>query len=120
MVKKRIYLTDITFHTRGHRQTIRFAKVAEKGRMYSPLPKGYEENVNSEKGTFGVSIELPQDLKDGMARGEIELMIPKGGLPVYAGKDVHDLIEKMRRDTHRADIHRKYGAKAWRDKQRGV
>jgi hypothetical protein len=120
MVKQRIYLTDITLHTRGYRQTARFAKVAEKGRMYSPLPKGYEKGVDAKNGTLGISIPLPEDLKAGMARGEVEIMIPEGGLPVFAGRDVYDLIEKMRLDKHRADVHDKWGAKAWRDKKDGV
>ena len=38
---ERVYLTDITLHVRGHRQTGNFSKVAGKGRMYSPLPKAW-------------------------------------------------------------------------------
>ena len=120
MAKHRIYLTDITLHTRGFRPTLKFSNVADKGRMYSSLPKDYEKSADAQKETFGFSIELPQDLKNGMVCGEVELMMPKDGLSIYAGRDVYDLIEKMRLDKHRADVHSKWGAKAWRDKKKGV
>lgn len=122
MTKEVVYLTDITFHTRTYRQTINFAKIAQKGRIYSPLPKGYEKNVENKSGTgtFSFSIDLPQDLRERWERGEVEIMMPEGGLLIYAGRDVYDLIEKKRLDKHRADVHSKWGAKAWRDKKEGV
>jgi hypothetical protein len=120
MAKQCIYLSDITLHTRGFRPTLKFSNVAEKGRMYSSLPKGYEKDVDTQKGTFGISIDLPQDLKERMNHGEVELMIPKDGLSVYAGRDVYEFIEKMDHAKHRQLIHRTWGEKAWRDKQKGV
>ncbi len=119
--KERIYLTDITLHVRGHRQTGSFAKVAEKSRMYSPLPKDYaKKSPVGANGTFRFSIDLPPDLKARLERGEVEIMIPDGGLPVYAARDVYEFAERMRLDKHRADVHDKWGAKAWRDKKEGV
>ena len=120
MAKQCIYLTDITLHARGFRPTLKFSNVAEKGRMYSSLPRGYEKNVDTRKGTLGISIDLPQDLKDKMDRGEVELMIPKDGLSVYAGRDVYEFIKKMDHAKHRQLNHHMWGEKAWRDKQKGV
>lgn len=120
MAKQRIYITDITLHTRGFRPTFKFSNVAEKGRMYSSLPKGYEKSIDVQKGTHDISIELPQDLNNGMDCDEVELMIPRDGLSIYAGRDVYDLIEKMRLDKHRADVHSKWGAKVWRDRKESV
>jgi hypothetical protein len=122
MGMQRVYLTDITLHVREHRQTGSFAKVAEKGRMYSPLPKDYgnKKTPIQADGTFCIDIELPPDLKAQVERGEVEVMIPDGGLPIYAGRDVYEFTERMRLDKHRADVHGKWGAKAWRDKKMGV
>jgi hypothetical protein len=65
-------------------------------------------------------IELPADLKARLDKGEVELMMPKDGLNIYAGKDVYALMDKMRRDGNRAEVHKKWGAKQWHDKKKGV
>lgn len=107
MTKERIYLTDITLHSRGHKQTASFSKVAKKGRMYSPLPKDYaQQSPVTNDGTFRIAIELPPDLQERINHGEAELMMPEGGLPVYVGRDVNELIEKMNRAKRRQLIHR--------------
>jgi hypothetical protein len=115
MIKERIYLTDITLHMRGYRQTCNFSKVAQKGRIYSPLPEGYnkKENVDKEKGTVKMAISFPQDLQDRIDKGEVELMFPKGGLLVYAGKDVWEFITKQNEQRRRQLIH---SSRAWHSK----
>ncbi len=107
MEKERVYLTDIMLHVRGHRQTGSFSKVAQKGRMYSPLPKDYaKRSPVSKDGTFGMHFSLPPDLQERVDRGEVELMMPEGGLPVYAGKDVYEFLDGMNRAQRRQLIHR--------------
>jgi hypothetical protein len=117
MDKETIYLTDITLHTREFRPTVNFAKVAQKGRMYSPLPKDYTKEVDPAKHSFKFSFDLPQDLKDRLKRGEIDLMMPKDGLLVYAGKDVQELIAKMSKKERAQLIHR---SRSWHADEKDV
>jgi len=118
MEKERVYLTDITLHVRGYRQTANFSKVAQKGRMYSPLPVDYaQKDPDTDSATARFSFELPQDLKERVARGEIELMIPEGGLPVYAGRDVYEKIKQMSQSMRRQLIHK---SRSWFPKKEGV
>lgn len=105
MKKECIYLTDITLHTRGFRPTVNFAKVAHKNRMYSPMPKDYAKNVNTENHTVKMVFELPEDLTERWERGEVEIMIPKDGLLIYAGKDVWEFIAKEKEKERRSLIH---------------
>ena len=53
--KEKIYLTDITLHTRDFRQTLNYSKAAQKGRIYSPLPKDSLPKENN-NGAFKLSI----------------------------------------------------------------
>lgn len=107
MAKKRIYLTDITLHVRGHRQTVNFSKIAQKGRMYSPVANDHvKSNPSPTDDGFKFAFQFPPDLQQGIDRGEVELMMPEGGLPMYAGKDVQELMEKMNRKQRRQLIHR--------------
>ena len=112
MAKERILLSDLTLHTRGFRQTGNFAKVGEKGRMYSHLPDGAAKNVDQATHTARFVIELPQDLKERLARGEVELVMPEGGTPVYPGRDVIETLKQMYAKARRALIHRSRG-KDW-------
>lgn len=106
-----VYLTDITLHIRGFKQTTNFSRVAERGRMYSPLPKNYAENepgvppcLDSD-GTFRFSLELPSDLRERLKNGEIKIMIPKEGLSLVVGRDVYEYLDKNRRRDRNVLIH---------------
>ena len=120
MAKERIYLTDITLHTRDYRQTGNFSKVAEKGRMYSPLPPETAKTIDSEAKTARFSFQFPSDLQERINRGEVEIMVPKEGLFVYAGKDAIEKAKQLSAQARRENVHKKWGAKNWRDGKKGV
>ena len=111
-MKEKIYLTDITLHTKDFRQTMNFSRVAIKGRMYSPLPKDYHlanqtnDKTSTKGNTFKLSITLPPDLQAKLDRGEVELMMPKDGLLIYAGKDFYEKIAQTKAKERRELIHR--------------
>jgi hypothetical protein len=120
--KEKIYLTDITLYVREFRQTINFAKVAEKGRMYSPIPsnnlKGTtHKTVSDKQGEFQIEINLPKDLQDRLDKGEVELMMPKDGLQIFSGKDVDEKIKQMNGKKRNLLIHR---GRTWHADERGV
>ncbi len=109
MAKERIYLTDLTLHTRDSTPTPNFSKVAQKGRMYSKLPDGYANSPKNEEkpaGTFRISFKLPEDLMERINRGEVEIMSPEGGLFVYPGKDMVETMEKMKKKNRNLSKHR--------------
>ena len=120
MTKERIYLTDITLHMRGYRQTTNFAKVAQKGRMYSPLPANTAKTADMEAKTARFSFQFPPDLQERINRGDVEVMVPKDGLMVYAGRDVIEGVQAMQKQARREDVHDKWGKKAWHDGKKGV
>lgn len=103
MAKEFIYLTDITFHVREKRQTANFSKVAEKGRFYNPLPA---KAIDGSGGKENITLELPEDLKDRVRSGEIEIRIPKDGLPIHIGKDVEENIKGLLKTDRHELIHR--------------
>lgn len=111
--KQKIYLTDITLHTKEMRQTINFSKASIKGRVYSPLPKNHAADTPSKGNSFKISINLPPDLKAKLDRGEAELMIPEGGLFVYAGKDIQEKLDHIKNKERTQTIHRSRG-QVWR------
>lgn len=114
MAKERIYLTDITLHAREGRQTANFAKAAEKGRIYVPLPHDPKKPATTrETGTSEVALSFPPDLQARIDRGEVEIMIPKDGLPIIAGADAREKAKKMAAQERRELIHRSLG-KSWR------
>lgn len=120
MEKELIFLTDITLHTRGYRQTANFSKVAQKGRMYSPMPLPQPQvakKVADDGHSFHFSFALPEDLKEKVERGEAVLMVPEDGLPVYAGPDVQEKIQQMRQKERRGLIH---SIRSWFPGKRGV
>jgi len=109
--KEKVYLTDITLHVREFRQTINFAKVAQKGRVYSPIPsssfRSAPPSENSDKtGEFEIEINLPKDLQEKLDNGEVELMMPEDGLLLYAGKDVDEKIKQINSKKRNLLIHR--------------
>ena len=96
---------------RNSRQTLNFSRVAQKGRMYSSLSKNEVKNISMSKkefdeNSFSMSIDLPKDLVEKIERGEAELMMPKDGLFIYAGRDVYDFIEANEEKDRRELIHR--------------
>jgi hypothetical protein len=116
MPKQRIYLTDITLHTREFRQTTNYSTAAERGRMYSPLPKDYQTNSGpsaSGSGTFTLTFEFPQELQERINRGEVEVMVPKDGLLVYPGRDLVEQYKKDQAAARRQLIHANRG-RTWR------
>ncbi|MFM2357668.1 MAG: hypothetical protein RJA61_405 [Candidatus Parcubacteria bacterium] len=120
--KEKIYLTDITLHVRDFRQTINFAKVAQKGRMYSPISsdsfKSAKPTESLDKtGEFEIEINLPKDLQEKLDKGEVELMMPKDGLLMYAGKDVGEKIKQINSKKRNLLIHR---GRTWHADERGV
>ena len=105
--KQKIYLTDIQMHTRGFRPTGSYEKASNTTRrIYSPVPKGYEKNIDREAGRFTFRIDLPPDLLAKLESGEAELVFPEGGVPIFAGKDMAELIQKHKRKEHRRELHR--------------
>ncbi len=111
MRKELIYLTDITLHMRGFRQTLNFAKVAQKGRMYSPLSRDYVKNIKiadsgNDHQKFAFQIDLPKDLREKIKKGEAELMIPEGGLLIFPGKDVVEYLKSEEKKKWRELIHK--------------
>lgn len=110
MAKERIYLTDITLHVRQSRQTLSFAKVAPKGRLYSPMTKPAISGAKDMGGTFEFSFNLPQDLHERIMRDEVELMIPKGGLPILASTDTMEFVKAREQKARHELIHR---GRAW-------
>lgn len=113
MSKEKIYLTDITLHTKEMRQTVNFSKASVKGRVYSPLPKDHSLDAQTEDNGFCISINLPPDLKAKLDSGEAELMMPEGGLFVYAGKDVSEKLDQIEGKKRTEIIHRSRG-QVWR------
>lgn len=120
MKKERIYLTDITLHLREYRQTANFSKAAQKGRMYSPLPPQDARVIDTEAITTEFKFQLPSDLQKRLSQGKIEIMVPNDGLMIYAGRDVIETTESMRKQAHRKDVHDKWGKKSWLDRKKSI
>jgi hypothetical protein len=118
--KERIYLTDITLHTREYHQTLNYAKAAKKGRMYAPLPAGEAKSLTTGAKIGKIVIPFPPDLQERISRGEVEIMMPKEGLFVYVGKDVVEKVKGMNAQANRQDVHNKWGKKNWLDGKKGV
>lgn len=109
--KEKIYLTDITLHTKDVRPTINFVKAEAKGRMYSPLPKGHHlMGVNC---NFSIPVQLPTDLQERLEKNEVQIMMPEDGLFIYAGKDIQEKLDQMKKEERRQLIHRNRD-KFWR------
>jgi hypothetical protein len=110
MVEKKevIFLTNIMLHVREQRQTYSFSRVAEKGRMYFPIEntKPKASTQAKEKADFSLTIPLPQDLMDRANKGEVVIMMPEGGIPIYAGPDTREFVARMNRKERRELIHR--------------
>ena len=125
MPKKRIVmLTDLDFHTREGEPTASFERAKEKaiaenklGRVYSKLPKPKPEDIDEKNYRIKVPITLPPDLMAQVERGEVELVFPEGGLPIYPGKDTQEYMQSMNRKERRRQQFKKHGTKTWRPKK---
>lgn len=106
---KKIFLTDTTLHTSEHRPTASLEKAVknskEAPRLYSPKLTPNDISINPD-GTFRFNISLPQDVLDGVAKGEIEIVMPKAGYPIYAGKDTIEKVRQMEKQETNEIIHR--------------
>ena len=116
MEKERILLTDITLHTRHFRDTSSFEKVAERGRMFKA---GTDALMTDPQ--LGVSLIdlLPPDLQERYKKGEIELMMPKDGLPIKFAEDLKEKVTQLDAKARNELIHRSRG-KTWHAKEKGV
>ena len=114
--KERVYLTDITLHTRHFRDTTSFEKVVEKGRMFKA---GADALVTDP--ALGISLIdlLPTDLQERYKKGEIELMMPKDGLPIKFAQDLKEKVAFLNAKARNELIHRSRG-KTWHAKQKDV
>lgn len=98
MAKKKLKLlvTDIAFHTKEFRPASKFAKTIRGmlpsgqwyGRLFSPVVKTKPSEVE-QVGTPQCVLTLPPDIQEQIDRDEleIELVLPEGGVPIYAGTD---------------------------------
>ncbi len=106
MKKERIYLTDITLHSKDQRPTINFKKAAQKGRLYSPTLTDQFKTSTSEGSDFEIAVQFPPEIQEKINNGEIELMMPAGGLFIYPGKDVIEAVKAMEKKERNLLIHR--------------
>jgi len=119
--KRQILLTDLAFHTRTGQPTSSFARAEEKavkanklqGRIYGHLPKPDPKDIDRKNHTIRFQINLPPDLLEQVKRGEVELVMPKEGLPIYAGPDTQDHIKSMNRKERRKFLH-KHPTRTWK------
>ncbi len=125
MPKKRVViLTDLALHTRAGQPTASFARAEEKaiaenklGRVYGKLAKPKPEDIDEKTHTIKFRIDLPPDLMEQVQRGEVELAMPEGGLPIYVGKDTQEFMQNMNRKERRRQQFKKHGTKTWRPKR---
>lgn len=118
-----IYLTDLKFHTRAYRPTIKF--VPEKGRVYVPFQKTEDKEISTptlskdDTGTFSIVIEWPEEWKERIENGDVEIMVPKEGLFVFAGEDAIETLTKMKAKERIEIIHRNR-KNTWHSNDSGV
>lgn len=102
-MKKRIVLqlTDFAVHARDFRPA-KTLEAATKENAADGSPRGrlymnQSLKVNDD-GTFRIELQLPEELQRQVDAGEVELVIamPKGGVPIFAGKDAEEKIAKHR------------------------
>lgn len=117
--KRQVLLTDLALHTRASQPTTSFAKAEGKavntgklGRFFNHMPKPDPKDIDHKEHTIRFQIDLPPDLMEQVKRGEVELVMPKDGLPIYAGKDTEDFIKSMNRKERRRYLH-KHPTRTW-------
>lgn len=119
--KRRILLTNLALHTRAGQPTASFAKAEGKaaqankpeGRIYGHLPKPDSKDIDLKNHTIKIRIDLPPDLMEQVKRGEVELVMPKDGLPIFAGKDTEEYIKSINRKERRKLLH-KHPTRTWK------
>ncbi len=114
--KERIYLTDITLHLRDFKQTVNYSTAAQRGRMYSPMkyPAASAKETNSPStDSFQITFNFPPELQERIKNGEIEIMVPEGGLLVFAGRDVYEHLRAKEQQSRRELIHRSRPNPRW-------
>ena len=103
-----------------------FAKAEEKavrdnkpeGRVYGHLPKPDPKDIDHKNHTIKIRIDLPPDLMEQVERGEVELVVPKDGLPIYPGKDTEEYMRSMNRKERRRLLH-KHPTRTWKPGEKG-
>lgn len=102
-MKKKItlYLTDIALHHRNFREAKTLDKTVkrdanglERGRIYTN-----DALTKTPDGQFQYAIRLPEELQRQIDAGEIEVefMRPKGGIPIFLGKDGVEKAAQLRK-----------------------
>jgi len=119
---KVVYITDITLHSKDFRATPSLEKAEQKKFAGLPSPRFYSsatkldatvDGVNPD-GTFEFTIDMPADLKEGIACGEIEIRsLRAGGIPIYPGKDLIEKMAQLKKKDRRELIHR---SRKWQGK----
>ena len=107
MAKKKLilFLTNLALHTKSFRPATKF-KNTIKWQTPEGLPYG---RIYTNVGPDGkLRIQIPADLQAAIDRGEIEvdLAIPKQGLPLYTGKDTLKKIKQIENKERNLLIHR--------------
>jgi len=110
-----IFLTDLMLHTRGFRPTGSFSKAQEKGRMYLPVSGvGIKPlSIDKKNRRIKFEIKLPPDLQAKVESGEAVFILPKGGVPMFGGKDMAETIKKDKGKERRQFLH-KNPTRVWR------
>ncbi|MEN9912926.1 MAG: hypothetical protein RLY66_334 [Candidatus Parcubacteria bacterium] len=112
MAKKKLFLTDLTLHSKEHRATPNLEKAEQRKENGYSSPRLYSPQLNKDDfkiypdGKFEIIIKLPPDIQKGLDSGEIEIVIPKDGLLVYAGKDMIEKAKQLEEKKRREIIHR--------------
>lgn len=114
---EKVYLLGFSLHAGEKRPTINFSNAAEKGFIYTPISKDLfkdtvVENPSSDSdNNRKMSLGLPVELMEKFKRGEVELMMPEGGLHLYIGKDVREKIAQVNKKKRKQLIHT---GRSWR------
>lgn len=90
MKTRDIILTDVQLHIQRPRKpqtllrkVLKYLRSGKPERAYST-----ELKTTSDDGTFEFVIPLSEEDRRRLERGEIRLSMPKGGIPIFAGKDL--------------------------------
>lgn len=115
---EKLYIVMVGLHTTEKRPTFKFSNAAEKGIIYTPMPKEYVKHTSSQDtrplivgNTIKMVIEFPPEVVEKVHSGEVVVMMPKGGLHAYAGNDVVEKIVQMDKKKRKQTIH---SGRTWR------
>ena len=105
-MKKKIILqlTDFAIHARDFRPA-KTLEAATQQKNQSGEPRGrfymnHSIKVNPD-GTFQIVMQLPEELQKQIDNGEVEVEIamPKGGVPIFAANDALEKIAQLKKKT---------------------